>query len=158
MSNEVAVMRDGKVEQIGRPRDIYEAPKTRFVADFIGTSNFIEGVVESRDGGAYLVRTPDGDLRVRSEDDFPVGAPVVVSARPEHVALMPGSDGGGPNRWRGRVEARAFLGESVDHVVSVGSREIRARCNSTISIPPETDVTLVFTEDAFSLIPASDGE
>jgi iron(III) transport system ATP-binding protein len=156
MSNRIAVMREGKIEQVGRPREIYEAPKSRFVADFIGTSNFIEGVVESRDGGVYVVHTPDGELRVPSDADFAVGAPVVVSARPEHVALSPGSDGASPNRWRGRVEARAFLGESVDHVVSVGSREIRARCNSTISIPPETDVTLVFTEEAFSLIPASE--
>src|SRR5438445_6519975 len=66
MSNEVAVMRDGKVEQVGRPRDIYEAPKTRFVADFIGTSNFIEGVVEKKREGGYMVRTEQGQLDVGS--------------------------------------------------------------------------------------------
>jgi iron(III) transport system ATP-binding protein len=154
MSNRVAVMREGKIEQIGRPREIYEAPKSRFVADFIGTSNFIDGVVEARENGVYTVRTPDGVLRVRSDTDFPVGAPVVVAARPEHVELAPASNGGGPNRWQGRVEARAFLGESVDHVVSVGSREIRARCNPKISFPPPSDVTVSFSEDAFSLIPA----
>jgi iron(III) transport system ATP-binding protein len=65
-------------------------------------------------------------------------------------------NGKAPNRWSGRVEARAFLGESVDHVVSVGSREIRARCNPSISIPAPTEVTLTFAEDACSLIPASE--
>jgi iron(III) transport system ATP-binding protein len=156
MSNRVAVMRDGKIEQVGRPREVYEAPRSRFVADFIGTSNFIDGVVEARHDGVYTVRTADGELRVRSDSDFAVGAPVVVAARPEHVELSPRSDGMGANQWRGRVEARAFLGESVDHVISVGSREIRARCNSKISIPPPSDVTVTFNEEASSLIPAGD--
>jgi iron(III) transport system ATP-binding protein len=156
MSNRVAVMRQGKIEQVGRPREVYEAPRSRFVADFIGTSNFIDGVVEARQDGVYTVRTADGELRVRSDSDFAVGAPVVVAARPEHVELSTRGNGAGPNRWQGRVEARAFLGESVDHVVSVGSREIRARCNPKISIPPPSDVTVTFNEEASSLIPAGD--
>jgi iron(III) transport system ATP-binding protein len=156
MSNRVAVMRDGRIEQVGRPREVYEAPQSRFVADFIGTSNFIEGVVERREDGAYTVATPEGELRVRSDSEFAVGAPVVVSARPEHLRLSQGANGAGPNRWCGRVEARAFLGESVDHVVSVGSREIRARCNSKISIPASTEVTITFDEEAFSLIPTGE--
>jgi iron(III) transport system ATP-binding protein len=153
MSNRVAVMRDGKIEQVGKPRDVYEHPNSRFVADFIGTSNFIDGVVEAKDGDVYTVRTPDGELRVHSEGDYVVGAPVVVAARPEHIGLQAGTNGGGPNRWNGTVTVRSFLGESVDHVVSVGSQEVRARCNPTVSIPPETDVTLTFPEDAVSLIP-----
>jgi len=156
MSNEVAVMRDGKVEQVGRPRDIYESPKTRFVADFIGTSNFIEGVVEEKRAGGYLVRTEHGQLEVPSDIQHASGAAVLVSARPEHIALTTDRNGVGPNRWLGRVGARAFLGEVVDHVVAVGPTELRVRCNSTISIPPETDVTLVFNQEALTLIPAGD--
>jgi iron(III) transport system ATP-binding protein len=157
MSNRIAVMSEGKIRQIGRPREVYETPQSRFVADFIGTSNFIDGVVEAREGGVYVVRAADGQLRVRSEMDFGVGDKVVVSARPEHIGLDAASTNGlAPNRWRGRVEARAFLGESVDHVVSVGTREIRARCNSAISIPPETEVALTFSEESVALIPAGD--
>jgi iron(III) transport system ATP-binding protein len=157
MSNRIAVMRDGKIEQVGRPRQVYEAPISRFVADFIGTSNFIEGVVESREGDVYSVRTKEGQLRARSQADFSNGSAVVVSARPEHVELdRVSTNGVGPNRWGGRVAARAFLGEVVDHVVTVGDREIRARSNSTLSIPPETEVTLVFHEDTCTLIPAGD--
>jgi iron(III) transport system ATP-binding protein len=156
MSNRVAVMRDGRLEQVGTPREVYEKPSSRFVADFIGTSNFIDGSVEGRDGGAYTVRTAEGLLRVPSDDEFPVGAEVVVAARPEHIEIQPGTNGVGANRWNGRVEARAFLGEVVDHVVSVGSREIRTRSNSKVSIPPPTEVTVSFHEEAFSLIPAGD--
>ncbi|HET8606792.1 MAG TPA: ABC transporter ATP-binding protein [Gaiellaceae bacterium] len=155
MSNRVAVMRSGKIEQVGKPREIYEAPRSRFVADFIGTSNFIDGVVEARRDGVFEVRTPDGHLHVRSDADFAVGAPVVVAARPEHIALeaVASRNGSTPNRWYGRVAARAFLGESVDHVVAVGDREIRARCNPTVSIPAETEVALTFREDACTLVP-----
>ena len=157
MSNRVAVMRDGKIQQVGRPREVYESPRSRFVADFIGTSNFIDGVVDAREGKVYVVRATEGVLRVRSDQTFPVGAEVVVSARPEHIALEPSNaNGSRPNVWRGRVEARAFLGESVDHVVSVGSREIRARCNATISIEPPTEVTITFSEEAISLIPTGE--
>jgi iron(III) transport system ATP-binding protein len=156
MSNTVAVMRDGKIEQVGHPRDVYERPQSRFVADFIGTSNFLDGVVDSREGGVYCVRTDDGVLSVRSDLDYAVGARVVVAARPEHIELASGLNGAGPNVWNGRVQVRSFLGEVVDHVVLVGSREIRARCNSKVSIPAETDVTVRFHEEAFSLIPAGD--
>jgi iron(III) transport system ATP-binding protein len=153
MSNRLAVMRNGKIEQIGKPRDVYESPKSRFVADFIGTSNFIDGTVEARDDGVYRIATDDGELLVRSDADYANGARVVVAARPEHIALAAGTNGAGPNRWNGTVAARAFLGESVDHVVSVGSREIRARCNPTVSIVPGTAVLLTFPQDSCSLIP-----
>jgi iron(III) transport system ATP-binding protein len=156
MSNTVAVMRDGKIEQVGRPRDVYEKPSSRFVADFIGTSNFIDGVVEAKEGSSYRVRTDDGVLVVPSDAAFQVGDNVVVAARPEHIELTTGSNGGAPNAWAGRVAVRSFLGEVVDHVVSVGSRELRARCNSKVSIPAETDVTVRFHEEAFSLIPAGE--
>ena len=100
-----------------------------------------------------MVGTENGELHVHSDAAYSVGQAVLVAIRPEHISLEAGVNGAGPNTWRGRVEARAFLGESVDHVVSVGSREIRARCNPSISIPALTEVTLRFDRRACSLIP-----
>jgi iron(III) transport system ATP-binding protein len=156
MSNRVAVMRDGKLEQVGHPREVYERPQSHFVADFIGTSNFIEGVVEAAEGDHFRIKTNDGVLSVAADARFAVGSPVVVAARPEHIEITPGLNGTGPNVWNGRIAVRSFLGEVVDHVVTVGSRELRARCNSKVSIPAETDVTVRFHEGAFSLIPAGE--
>jgi iron(III) transport system ATP-binding protein len=166
MSNRVAVMRDGKIEQVGAPREVYERPRSRFVADFIGTSNFIDGVIEAKEGAAYRIATADGSLTVPSDAELAVGTRVVVAARPEHIEITPGSNspassraasnGATPNVWNGRIEVRSFLGEVVDHVVSVGSRELRARCNSKVSIPPQTDVVVRFHQEAFSLIPADE--
>jgi iron(III) transport system ATP-binding protein len=157
MSNVVAVIKDGEVQQQGRPREIYERPRSRFVADFIGTSNFIEGVVERGDGDRYLVETPYGKLAATSGARFAPGAKVVVAARPEHIDLEPGSANGSvPNRWHGTVGNRAFMGEAVDHVVAVGDREIRVRCNPSVSISTGTGVVVTFREDACSLIPAGE--
>jgi iron(III) transport system ATP-binding protein len=156
MSNRIAVMRDGKIEQVGRPRDVYERPVSRFVADFIGISNFIDGTIEqgSPDDG-YDVRTAQGPLRARSSVRLDRGASVVLSIRPEHVGVRAGAPASGEERaWRGTVQARAFLGESVDHVIDVGGTEVRARCNPSLSIPPGTEVTLTLDESVCTLIPA----
>jgi iron(III) transport system ATP-binding protein len=158
MSNVIAVMKDGEIKQLGKPREIYEHPQTRFVADFIGTSNFIDGTVLERNGdGHYVVDTAYGKLGAAAQARYDAGTKVVVSARPEQIDVQTGPlDGVGLNRWRGTVGNRAFLGESVDHIVTVGDREIHVRCNPTVSIPTGTEVTLVFHEEACSLIPAGD--
>jgi len=158
MSNVIAVMRAGNIEQVGRPRDIYERPASRFVADFIGTSNFINGKVKTVEGGeVFHVTTDQGDLRATSSMNLTAGDDVVVSVRPEHIVIDKGSvpmDSVG--KWAGVVENRAFLGESVDHVVRVGDLELRARSNPTHSLPAGTEVTLTFPESQCSLIPAGD--
>jgi iron(III) transport system ATP-binding protein len=155
MSNVIAVMRAGVIEQLGKPRDVYERPSSRFVADFIGTSNFIDGVVDSREGDVYAVSTAEGVLRATSTLELSSGSAVVISIRPEHVVLKahdPSSESAA-NTWRGKVQTRAFLGESVDHVVTVGKIEMRARSNPTLSIRPETDVTLTLPVERCALIP-----
>jgi iron(III) transport system ATP-binding protein len=157
MSNVVAVMKDGEVQQQGRPREIYERPESRFVADFIGTSNFIDGVVQSGEGERYVVETPYGKLAATSGAPFVPGTAVVVAARPEHISIEAGqADGAAPNRWNGTIGTRAFMGESVDYMVAVGDREIRVRCNPSVSISSGTSVVLTFREDACSLIPAGE--
>jgi iron(III) transport system ATP-binding protein len=159
MSNVIAVMKDGQVQQQGRPREIYERPQSRFVADFIGTSNFIDGVIEHKGAeGLYTVDTSHGKLSATSSADFTPGSRVVVAVRPEHIGIEPGSaNGAGPGCWHGNVTTRAFLGEAVDHMVTVGgSRELQVRSNPSVSIAPGTDVLLSFRGESCSLIPAGD--
>jgi len=155
MSNRIAVMRNGRIEQVGKPRDVYERPSSRFVAGFIGTSNFIEGeVVEVGSEGTYSVRTVEGMLRATSRATVAKGTKVAVCIRPEHVQLAVGQPPPSDDPiLPGVVQARAFLGESVDHVVSVGSLELRARCNPTLSIPPGTQVSVLLPDTACTLMP-----
>ncbi len=153
MSNTVAVMRAGRIEQMGRPREIYERPASRFVADFLGAANLVEGRVEGRGTrGVELVRTESGSLSAVSHTGHDAGAEVLVVIRPEHVTLeLPGPSANGSG-WRGTVQARAFLGDAVDHIIRVGDLELRARCEASVSIAPGTEVVVRFREEACSIV------
>jgi ABC-type Fe3+/spermidine/putrescine transport system ATPase subunit len=119
MSDRVAVMRGGRVLQEGDPKTLYEAPVDRFVADFIGVSNFIAGRVVGREsnGGAspiLIVETDDG-TRIRAAGRHPDPAPgtgdrVVVVVRPERMRLGPADGAGVP----GRLVEATYLGEAIE--------------------------------------------
>ena len=92
LANRVAVMNMGRVLQVGTPEEIYNAPQTRFVAQFIGQSNLIEGrVVEALPGRQLLVDCAGVGLRCRSAVDMQVGAPATLSLRYERVSLANGA-------------------------------------------------------------------
>jgi iron(III) transport system ATP-binding protein len=153
LSSNIAVMRAGEIVQLGKPRDIYENPQNKFVAEFIGTSNFIDGTVKTRSGERYVVETLDGRLTLDAALDVPPGTEVVVSIRPEAVMLTTERPLDAVNVWEGNVTTRAFLGDAVDHVVSVGKRDIRARCLPHISHAPGTSVYMQMDPAKLSLVP-----
>jgi iron(III) transport system ATP-binding protein len=153
LSSHIAVLRAGEVVQMGKPRDIYENPQSKFVAEFIGTSNFIDGTVASRDGDEHVVETRDGRLRLESSAHVPPTTEVVVSIRPEAVMLSTERPVNAPNVWEGIVTTRAFLGDAVDHVVAVGKRDIRARCLPHISHAPGTAVYMQMDPGKLALVP-----
>jgi iron(III) transport system ATP-binding protein len=153
MSDAIAVMRDGKLEQAGSPREIYERPASRFVADFLGAANLIEGVVEGREPGGYSVRTRGGSLRSASSVPLAAGARVTVVVRPEHVELEPEAPGARNSHWPGTVAAAAFLGDAVDYVVEVAGLELRARRHASKPIAPGAKVAVRLAEGSCSLIP-----
>ena len=89
LSHEIAVMSEGRIVQVGSPREVYEQPRSRFVADFVGATNFLDATVVAadRDGGCR-VGTPLGELNVRCVDRLEANAAVAVSVRPEDVELF----------------------------------------------------------------------
>jgi iron(III) transport system ATP-binding protein len=137
LSHRIAVMNEGRIVQTGTPRDIYERPANRFVAEFVGTTNFIDGVVLGGGEERMRVRTAIGDLFVLSSERLPAGEAVVVSVRPEDVALAEGPEPGGEaeNVCTGTVDARAFLGEAMDLRVKVGDLMLLARAHPSLRIP-----------------------
>ncbi|SDM36969.1 ABC transporter ATP-binding protein [Nonomuraea jiangxiensis] len=154
LSNAIAVMRNGNIVQLGRPRDIYENPNCRFVAEFIGTSNFVSGNVVAKDGDRYTVNTIDGQLALDSAMSLPLGTDVIVSVRPEVLEVSTTSRAGEvPNEWKGTVLTRAYLGDSLDHVVGVGKHELRTRGNPSTSIEPGTEVYLRMDPAKLVLVP-----
>ncbi len=153
LSTQIAVMQAGTIVQLGRPREVYENPGSKFVAEFIGTSNFIPGTVGARDGAENCIESTAGRLYLDAGVEVGAGEEVVLSIRPEAVELSTTSNPGARNEWRGTVVTRAFLGDAVDHVVEVGKHEIRARVNPATSIEPGTEVYLRFDPAKISLVP-----
>ncbi len=94
MSDRIAVMRAGRIEQLGTPEELYERPTTAFVAGFLGVSNLLDGEVAGRDGSLVTVRLPDGTvLRAPADGTAPSG-PVRVGVRPEKLKVDVGRPGG----------------------------------------------------------------
>ncbi|MEU0148334.1 ABC transporter ATP-binding protein [Streptomyces sp. NPDC006288] len=123
MADTVAVMNGGRVEQLGAPADLYENPSTTFVANFLGTSNLIEGEIVST-GTEIVVSAGGGKLRLpgtRCQAPAASGGRLLLGIRPEKISLaLPGDDGAvadGRNRVAGRIVDSSFIGVSTQYVV-----------------------------------------
>jgi iron(III) transport system ATP-binding protein len=153
LSTTIAVMKEGNVLQLGRPRDVYETPSCKFVAEFIGTSNFLPGKVTSREGDNVDVDTEAGRVRLESSIKIPVGDPVIAAIRPECLEISRTPWGNRANEWAGTVTNRAFLGDAVDHIVRVGQGSLRVRGNPAVSIEPGAEVFLATDPSKVTLVP-----
>ena len=124
MSDVIVVMKDGRIQQQGGPEELYERPLNRFVADFIGTSNFIPGTVVQADAATSTatVKSANGLVlpgivtdhsATLSTDD-----PVVVAVRPERLQVLPETTGEAPSGWvqvPGRITQGTYLGDQTEY-------------------------------------------
>ena len=133
LSHAIAVMNRGRIEQIGAPRDVYERPLNQFVADFVGTTNFLEATVSGTDGtaGFYRVRCELGDMKAHAHEALRPADKVVLSVRPEDIYLSE-SRPDGDNVWEGTVDQKVFLGESADFQVAIGERRLQSRVHPSL--------------------------
>jgi len=122
LSDRVAVMKDGRVLQVGAPKELYERPRTRFVADFVGTNNLVPGRVTEWAGAELVVDTAVG--RLRAVPSGPVVDRCVLAIRPENVAISEGTAANGGNVVRGRVSFAAYLGSALRYDVEAGQGQI----------------------------------
>ncbi len=153
LSTTIAVMKEGNVLQTGRPREVYETPNCRFVAEFIGTSNFLRGKVIGRDGESVVLDTEAGRVRLESPVRVPVGDEVIAAIRPESLEISTTGWGNRVNEWPGTVTNRAFLGDTIDHIVRVGQGSLRVRGNPAVSIKPGTEIFVAAEPSRVTLVP-----
>ncbi len=119
LADQLALLQGGRVLQVGKPRDVYDRPATRFAANFLGESNFVPGTVRETDAKECLVETALGPLRgVPSAGAPAVGASVLCSMRPHALVLNAADEA--PNRIAGQVTRVTFLGELVQLSVRSG--------------------------------------
>ncbi|MEO1352955.1 MAG: ABC transporter ATP-binding protein [Cyanobacteria bacterium J06635_15] len=126
LSDRIAVMRDGEIEQVGSPSEIYESPRTPFVADFIGDTNLIAGRVEEVEPAALRVKTAAGlkvlARRLESNQDFKTSQSIYVSVRPEKIRLsLEAPTTHKVNCFAGRLKHIMYLGTHLHFVVELAT-------------------------------------
>jgi spermidine/putrescine transport system ATP-binding protein len=140
LSDRIAVMKDGRVEQMGSPNEIYEQPSTPFVADFIGDTNLLTGQIEAIDAAGVQVRTSNGmQIVAQRNSGFAgqTGDRVVVSVRPEKIALSLFPADELLNCFEGRLKHSMYLGTHVHCQIELpsGQRLTVRQPSQALSLP-----------------------
>ncbi len=143
MADTIAVMHDGRIEQSGSASDLYERPRTEFVANFLGVSNLIDGKLGRTEGGLSSVETHDGaQLHVPSDRVGPHDTDSIrVGVRPEKITLRPanGAVDGDRNALRGTIVVAAFLGTSIQYVIKArGGEELSVFAQNLDGAEPDS--------------------
>ena len=122
MADRIAVMNDGRVVQIGTAEEIYNRPRSRFVADFVGEANFVDGRVGRAADGTVRVETPAGQLRATCDEPPDAGQKVICCVRPERISIAP-AGGNPPNKDAAElpatVTACVYLGDLRQYACDV---------------------------------------
>lgn len=150
MSDVVTVMDQGRIVQSGTPTEIYQSPRERFVANFIGLTNFLEGrVLAAPSGETRLgdVETASGRLRCVLPEGISSGEKIVIVVRPEDIQLLDESSAAEGNVLRGKVEAVIFMGDALECQIAVGNQRLRTKLHpssgvqqgqtAALQLPPE---------------------
>jgi len=157
ISDRVAVLQHGRVVQIGTAQELFDRPRTRFVAEFIGRTNLIDGVAEETNSvvrGALRLRVAAGELRR--------GEAVAISIRPHQIELRPPTTspagGDGENVLRGTVLRASYLGDGVDYQVQLadGDTILRVAGPTPLRARPGESVSLRIPAAACIPLPAED--
>jgi spermidine/putrescine ABC transporter ATP-binding subunit len=136
MSDRIVLMRQGRIAQVGTPRDLYDRPASRYVADFIGDTNLLPGVVAESGNGLATLRMGDATLRGVSDGALTAGQEAWLTVRPEAIRLSAGATPAGHNAVTGTVSDAVYAGSSLRvHVSLPGGRRLVA------SVPSGTSVT-----------------
>ena len=151
MADTIAVMNQGRIEQRGAPNELYERPRTAFVAGFLGKSNLLDGTV----AGDGVVRLGDG-TELRAETNGAQGA-ISIGVRPEKISL----GGEGANRIAGKVKEAAYIGVATEVVVATPVGELTVFHQNVeaggVAPPLGSEVTISWSPDA-TFVVESNGE
>lgn len=124
IADRMAVMFNGRVGQVGTPRELYRKPANAATADFLGESNFFEATIRAADGCRRTLQTAVGELTAVTDETSPAAGSCTVSVRPEAILL--GEAAGAANRLAARVVDCVYLGDTLQLTLAVGQARLRA--------------------------------
>jgi putative spermidine/putrescine transport system ATP-binding protein len=130
LSDEIAIVQNGRIVQCGPPEVLYDAPGSLFVAGFLGESNLLFGIVAEASPGQALVTLPGGrQVLGRASAPIPAGQAVSILIRPEklHVHAVSGTAATAANLLNGRIDLVNFLGGAIEYEIDLGGARLTAR-------------------------------
>ena len=144
LSDAIAVMRNGRIVEMGTPREIYFDSDRQFVADFIGHANFIPGTVAAAGEKATIVDSAIGPIACARKTGAAPGQAATVCIRPEFIRVLSEGRGGGENVFRGTVESLVFVGDAFEGEIRVGETLLIFRIDSTAAVREGEEIALQF--------------
>jgi len=156
LSDTIAVMEAGRILALGTPREIYGAPRDRFVADFVGSTNIVRGraLAAAAADGTAQVEVGFGVVRCRLQGAIGPGDAVDVLIRPECVAVLAAQPAATENVWQAAVERVMFVGEVQDITLRLHEQSLRARVPPWIELRAGQPVYLEMAPERCSAIRA----
>jgi len=133
LSDTIAIMRAGRIIELGSPQKIYFDADHEFVADFIGRANLVKATVRAQDAEYTVVDCGMGTITCQRRD-FAVGSEVTLCLRPEFIRLVRGEGGGGKNVVDGRIDSLIFVGEAYEAEIRVGNELLLAKFDSDVNL------------------------
>jgi spermidine/putrescine transport system ATP-binding protein len=161
MSDRIAVMSEGRILQLGSPGEIYERPHSRFVADFIGQTNFLEVDVVGVDRDLVTVDLPgSGRLRARHPVGVPAAGRMTLAVRPEKISMLRDlleAEGTGWDRLSGRLNEIVYVGTFTHYLISLpGGQVVTVHRQNRAVIDPDyamgDSVVVTFSPEAAALL------
>jgi ABC-type Fe3+/spermidine/putrescine transport system ATPase subunit len=150
LSDRIAVVNQGKLEQVGTPAEIYEQPRTRFVGDFLGRTVVVKGRVQNEGGRKWV--DVQGAGRVATDGAFAEGDEVRILSRPEDITLLPIGEVG-PNQVAGKVERVAYMGDHFEYTISAAGRTLVLPASKKDPYAPGAGVRLAFDPARVTALP-----
>jgi ABC-type Fe3+/spermidine/putrescine transport system ATPase subunit len=145
MSDRIVLMRQGRIAQLGTPRDLYDRPASRYVADFIGETNLLAGTVVESAGGMAALRVGGTILRGVTDAPLAPGSEAWLTVRPEAIALSNGATPAVHNVVHGTVSDAVYAGSTLRvHVTLPGGRRVVANVPSGTVAENGASVTLAW--------------
>jgi len=152
LSDRIAVVNQGRLEQVGTPIEVYERPSTRFVGDFLGRTVILKGSLRNEAGRSWVDVQGQGRILTPPDGRLGDGAPLRVLCRPEDITLLPVGEIG-PNEVIGRIEHVAYMGDHLEYTIAAAGRTLVLPATKKEPHAVGADVRLAFDPAHITILP-----
>lgn len=155
LSDRMIILNNGEIEQVGTPEEVFEKPDNRFVADFLGKSNFLTGTLDNDGNQPHVQTNLEQSLTVRDDNSLPDGSEVSIAISPEEIILLSGDSSTTDNNnvVRGEIIEKLYYGDKTELIVDLGNdKEVTVVVIERVQKEEGDEVTLRFPSEKCAVI------